>query len=61
MVKQNLGGGKVKPPKERDMIKVYVNGEYYVSFENQEQLDSWIQRQDNDFLMDNAISINYPD
>jgi hypothetical protein len=41
------------------MIKVYVNGEYYVRFDNQEQLDSWVQKMDDEFFFENSVQYKY--
>ncbi len=41
------------------MIKVYVNGEWVMTFDNQEQVDNWIQSCDVDFLNGNNIEFRY--
>lgn len=41
------------------MIKVFINGEYYITFDNQEQLDNWVQAQDLYFCIHNDIAIEY--
>ena len=41
------------------MIKVYVNGEWYITFDNQEQLNNWTQAQDLYFNIENEIQIEY--
>ncbi len=43
------------------MIKVYVDGEYYARFENEEQLDNWYQAQGYDFALNADVHIEYED
>lgn len=41
------------------MIKVYINNEYAISFENQEQFDNWFQSQDANDLNNIDMEVDY--
>lgn len=41
------------------MIKVYINNEWFLTFDNQEQVDKWIQGCDCDWLNSNNITFEY--
>ena len=41
------------------MVKVYVNGEWMMTFDNQYQLDNWYQAQDMDYVLSNQFEIEY--
>ena len=41
------------------MIKVYINGEWVLTFDNQEQVDNWIQKMDAEWLNSNRIEYYY--
>lgn len=41
------------------MIKVYINGEWLLTFDNQEQVDIWVQACDCDYLNNNDITFEY--
>ena len=41
------------------MIKVYINNEWVLTFDTQEQVDKWIQSCDCDYLNGNDITFEY--
>ena len=41
------------------MIKVYINNEWIMTFENQIELDNWLQKCDADYLNSIDIKIYY--
>lgn len=41
------------------MIKVYINNEFVLRFDNEYQLDNWYQTQDTNFGLENYIEIEY--